>query len=67
LSLTEEEQKVLYEVFCERYDKSSTVITSKRDFGEWPSVLINPLMSSAAMDRDGQIRCCTKPLRGEFL
>jgi hypothetical protein len=29
----------------------STIITSNRDFGEWPSVFSNPLMSSAAMDR----------------
>jgi len=27
------------------------IITSNRDFGEWPNVFSNPLMSSAAMDR----------------
>jgi DNA replication protein DnaC len=50
-SLSEEEQNDLYEVLCERYEKASTIITSNRDFGEWPSVFSNPLMSSAAMDR----------------
>jgi len=50
-SLSEDEQNDLYEVLCERYEKASTIITSNRDFGEWPSVFSNPLMSSAAMDR----------------
>jgi DNA replication protein DnaC len=49
--LSEEEQNDLYEVLCERYEKHSTIITSNRDFGEWPMVFSNPLMSSAAMDR----------------
>ena len=50
-ALSEEEQNDLYEVLCERYEKCSTIITSNRDFGEWPTVFSNPLMSSAAMDR----------------
>jgi DNA replication protein DnaC len=50
-SLSEEEQNDLYEVLCERYEKSSTIITSNRDFGEWPMVFSNPLISSAAMGR----------------
>lgn len=50
-SLSEEEQNDLYKVLCERYEKSSTIITSNRDFDEWPMVFSNPLMSSAAMDR----------------
>jgi len=33
------------------YEAALTIITSNRDFGEWPSVFSNPLMSSAAMDR----------------
>ncbi|OPZ54365.1 MAG: Chromosomal replication initiator protein DnaA [Bacteroidetes bacterium ADurb.BinA012] len=49
--LSEEEQNDLYEVLCERYERASTIITSNRDFGEWPTVFSNPLMSSAAMDR----------------
>ena len=50
-SLTSEQQTDLYEVICVRYEKHSTIITSNRDFNEWPMVFLNPLMGSAAMDR----------------
>jgi DNA replication protein DnaC len=48
---SEEQQADLYELICERYEKSSTVVTSNRDFSEWLGVFSNPLMGSAAMDR----------------
>jgi DNA replication protein DnaC len=48
---SEEQQTDLYELICERYEKSSTVVTSNRDFSEWLAVFSNPLMGSAAMDR----------------
>lgn len=50
-TLTEEQQTDLYEVICVRYEKHSTIITSNRDFNEWPMIFSNPLMGSAAMDR----------------
>jgi DNA replication protein DnaC len=50
-SLSEAQQADLYEIISDRYDKTSTIITSNRDFNEWPSVFTNPLMGSAAMDR----------------
>ena len=40
-----------YEIICDRYEPASTVVTSNRDFAEWPAVFSNPLMGSAAMDR----------------
>lgn len=49
--LSLDQQNDLYEVISERYEKSSTIITSNRDFAEWPLVFTNPLMGSAAMDR----------------
>lgn len=49
--LTESQQADLYELITERYEKRTTIITSNRDFNEWPSVFANPLMGSAAMDR----------------
>lgn len=49
--LTEEKQIDLYEIISARYGKQSTIITSNRDFNEWPMVFSNPLMGSAAMDR----------------
>ena len=48
---TEEQQADLYELLCERYERSSTIVTSNRDFSEWLAVFSNPLMGSAAMDR----------------
>jgi len=50
-ALSEEQQADLYEIICDRYEKASTIITSNRDFAEWPAVFSNPLMGSAAMDR----------------
>ena len=49
--LPEHQQQDLYEVICNRYERHATVITSNRDFNEWPQVFANPLMASAAMDR----------------
>jgi DNA replication protein DnaC len=50
-ALCEAHQADLYEVICGRYERASTIITSNRDFSEWPEVFTNPLMGSAAMDR----------------
>lgn len=49
--LSVEQQADLYEIISERYEKASTIITSNRDFNEWPTIFSNPLMGSAAMDR----------------
>jgi len=45
------QQADLYQLICDRYEISSTIITSNRDFNEWPAIFSNPLMGSAAMDR----------------
>lgn len=50
-SLSDTQQADLYKIICERYERCSTIITSNRDFAEWPMVFTNPLMGSAAMDR----------------
>mgnify|MGYP003565223417 CR=1 FL=1 len=49
--LKEPQQEDLYEIISEKYEKTSMIITSNRDFNEWPAVFANPLMASAAMDR----------------
>jgi DNA replication protein DnaC len=49
--LREAQQEDLYEIICRRYERKATIITSNRDFNEWPMVFTNPLMASAAMDR----------------
>jgi len=50
-SLSEAQQADLYQLIVERYEKNSTIITSNRDFDEWPSIFTNPLLGSAALDR----------------
>ena len=49
--LSEAQQSDLYELICERYERAPTILTSNRDFNEWPMIFSNPLMGSAAMDR----------------
>jgi DNA replication protein DnaC len=50
-ALNEAQQEDLYQVIAQRYEKSPTIITSNRDFGEWPSIFVNPLLGTAALDR----------------
>jgi DNA replication protein DnaC len=50
-ALSEAQQEDLYQVIAQRYEKSSTIITSNRDFDEWPSIFVNPLLGTAALDR----------------
>jgi DNA replication protein DnaC len=50
-TLNEAQQSDLYQLIAERYEKASTIITSNRDFDEWPSMFINSLLASAALDR----------------
>ncbi len=49
--LNEAQQEDLYQLIAQRYEKSSTIITSNRDFNEWPSIFVNPLLGTAALDR----------------
>lgn len=50
-SLNEAQQEDLYQIIAQRYEKSSTIITSNRDFDEWPGIFVNPLLGTAALDR----------------
>lgn len=50
-ALNEFQQNDLYRLISERYEINSTIITSNRDFDEWPSIFENPLLGSAALDR----------------
>lgn len=49
--LSQLSQEDLYQIISARYERRPIVITSNRDFAEWPMVFDNPLMGSAAMDR----------------
>lgn len=41
----------LYEVIAKRYEKASTIITSNKPFDEWGSVLFDPVLATAILDR----------------
>ena len=46
------EPEDFYEVINERYERGSLLVTSNRDYGEWPGAFgDNPLLASAALDR----------------
>lgn len=49
--LNESQQEDMYQVIAQRYEKSPTIITSNRDFDEWPAIFANPLLGAAALDR----------------
>lgn len=49
--LKNQETEDLYEVINERYEKSSTIITSNRAYSEWMEILADPLIASALLDR----------------
>jgi DNA replication protein DnaC len=49
--LNEAQQEDLYQVIAQRYEKSAMIITSNRDFDEWPGIFANPLLGTAALDR----------------
>jgi DNA replication protein DnaC len=49
--LNEEQQKDLYRIIAEKYEKKSIILTTNRSIEEWPSIFFNSLVGSAAVDR----------------
>jgi DNA replication protein DnaC len=49
--LANDEPMDLYEIIRQRYEHSSTTVTSNRDVAEWYPLFGDPLLASAAMDR----------------
>lgn len=41
----------LYEVISKRYEHCSTIITSNKQFDEWGSILFDPVLATAILDR----------------
>jgi DNA replication protein DnaC len=41
----------LYEVIAKRYEASSTVVTSNKQFDEWGNILFDPVLATAILDR----------------
>lgn len=50
-TLSGEEPIDLYDVICQRYERTSTMITSNRALEEWHPLFKDPLLANAAMDR----------------
>jgi len=49
--LTEEQQRDLYRIIAERYEKRSIILTTNRAIEEWSGIFSNALVGSAAVDR----------------
>jgi DNA replication protein DnaC len=49
--LQHDEPLDLYEIIRQRYERSSTIMTSNRDVAEWYPLFADDLLASAAMDR----------------
>lgn len=49
--LSEEQQKDLYRIIAEKYEKKSIILTTNRAIEEWPGIFSNSLVGSAAVDR----------------
>ena len=49
--LNEEQQKDLYRIIAEKYEKKSIILTTNRSIEEWTDIFSNALVGSAAVDR----------------
>ena len=51
LPLNREESNLLFQLVSYRYERSSTIFTSNKSFGEWGEVMGDQVMASAILDR----------------
>ena len=49
--LTQEQARDFYELVCERYERSSTIITSNRSVDEWTALFDDAILANSALDR----------------
>lgn len=64
LSLSESGAELLFQVFAERYERGSVLVTSNLSFGEWGAVFKNERMTAALLDRLTH-RCEIVEMNGE--
>ena len=64
LSLSEGGAELLFQVFAERHERSSVLVTSNLPFGEWGKVFKNERMTAALLDRLTH-RCQILEMNGE--
>lgn len=51
VSLSQNSTQLLFQVFSERYEKGSIMITSNLEFGEWGNIFNDEIMAAAIIDR----------------
>jgi len=51
VSLSHRSTQLLFQVFSERYEKGSIMITSNLEFGEWGNIFNDEIMAAAIIDR----------------
>jgi DNA replication protein DnaC len=51
VSLSHHSTQLLFQVFSERYEKGSIMITSNLEFGEWGNIFNDEIMAAAIIDR----------------
>lgn len=45
------ESHLFFQFICHRYEKSSTIMTSNKSFGEWEEIFGDPVIATAILDR----------------
>lgn len=45
------EAHLFFQFVCHRYEKSSTIMTSNKSFGEWEEIFGDPIIATAILDR----------------
>ena len=51
LSVTAEEAYLFFQFVSHRYERSSTIITSNKSFGDWQEFFGDPVIATAILDR----------------
>lgn len=51
VSLSQQSTQLIFQVFSERYEKGSIMITSNLEFGEWGNIFNDEIMAAAIIDR----------------
>ena len=51
LSVTPEEAYLFFQFVSHRYERSSTIITSNKSFGDWQEFFGDPVIATAILDR----------------
>ena len=51
VSLSQKSTQLLFQVFSERYEKGSIMLTSNLEFGEWGNIFNDEIMAGAIIDR----------------